>query len=563
MGNYVSYEQNIQNNQTFSGPPLKNSTDFPDNPQQNLFTFDELSFDSRFEGGNLMFADKVGPGEYNLWIAPDCYKTTFETKQRVSFYFKVINVNLQGFPSRNITLRIMNMNSLEHKNYREGMVPVYLSTSNNNIWQYLPSPLTEINKVNNKTIEISFQYNFNLVDSQKGVYFAFTFPYTYSDCQTFVDYLERTYALHPSIYFHRELLTYSPEGRRLDVITITNHDNYSLNPTPPYILEPMLTDLFPTHPPQLKEPPLLTNRNVHRPYVFRNKGYILLSARIHAAESPANFLLQGFLLGLLKQNDPVSQALLQNFVFVIVPMLNPDGVWRGHYRTDLKGRDMNRAYDKALTMPGEYPGPHALMQLAKSLSTNKRLVMYIDFHAHSNIDSGFIIAPHHQDPQTMSEMRLFSRMMDIYSQSFDFNSCDFGNPQDLQNPDVQGIAKNAIRNLTGIVHSYTFESGYHRTTKDPFRYSPQHNVEQILTKSVPKRIGVSEFFEMGDCVRHAMLETLLRYHPMSALNKTWYGNINSLHTKIYQNLMQKQEIMDRMKEVQGSNDYQGDGESDI
>lgn len=548
MGNYITYEQNIQNSHAFFGnehlnPDSKSS----ENPQHNLFNFDEISFDSRFEGGNLMYADKVNPGEYNLWITPDCFKTQYETGHRVSFYFKAGNINLQGFPSRTVTFRIMNMDELEYQNYQEGMVPVYLSQNNNSIWHYIPTTLTELNKVNDKTIEISFQYTFNSLDSQKGVYFAFTFPYTYSDSQRFLDQTEKSYALSPSVYFHRELLTYSPEGKRIDLLTITAHDNYSQNPTAPYILEPLIPGLFPTHVTPLMEPPLLSNRNIHRPYVFRNKGYILLSARVHAAESPANFMLQSFIQNLLKQNDPVSQALLQNFVFVIVPMINPDGVSRGHYRTDLKGRDMNRVYDQAILNKDEFPGPHAIMQLAKSFSTDKRLAMYIDFHAHSNKNSGFLLGAYHQDAETMAEIRLFARLFDMYSKNFDFNCCEFGVPEDAH--EKGGIAKTAVRNLTGIVHSYTLEAGYHKSTKDFYRYSPQHNINQDLTKAVSRRVGIPEFFEMGDTIRHAILETLLRYHPNSILPSTWYGDVNNLRSKILNNLVQAPEIMELMEKI--------------
>lgn len=540
MGNLLPVEESFQVQSQNLGVGIGTAEN--KNPQQNLFTFDELGFDSRFEGGNLMYADKAGPGQYNLWIAPDCYRTQYETQQRAAFYFKVMNVNLLGLPTRTITFRIMNMDENQAKNYREGMVPVYLSANNNNAWHYLPAPLTDLNSVSKQTIEICFQYTFNLTDSQKGVYFAFTFPYTHTDCLNFVDYLEKNYNKHPSIYFHRELLTHSQEGRRLDLLTITGHDNSSLNPSPPFLLEPMIPNLFPGYQGiSFNDIPTLANKHLHRPFIFRTKGYIFLTARIHAAESPANFMLQSLLLSLMNPNDPVSQALLQNFVFVVIPMLNPDGVYKGHYRFDLKGRDLNRWYDKAPFMPQELPGPYAVMELAKSYASSKKLAMYIDFHAHSQFDSGFILGPYHQDPEVMTEMKLFGRLLDIYSANFDFNCSKFGSLKESQDPEKAGVAKNAVRNLTGIIHSYTLEAGYHRTTKDPFRYSAQHNITQDLNKSFPKRVGITEFFEIGENIKHAMLESLLRFNPVSVLGKTFYGDVKNLRSNIYQRVIQEGE----------------------
>jgi murein tripeptide amidase MpaA len=47
----------------------------------------------------------------------------------------------------------------------------------------------------------------------------------------------------------------------------------------------------------------------------------------------------------LISNDPLAVLLRTKFVFKLFPMVNPDGVVHGNYRTNLAGVDLNRVWD--------------------------------------------------------------------------------------------------------------------------------------------------------------------------------------------------------------------------
>jgi murein tripeptide amidase MpaA len=52
-------------------------------------------------------------------------------------------------------------------------------------------------------------------------------------------------------------------------------------------------------------------------------------------------MMHGF-LDFICSNNPQAVYLRKKIIFKIIPMLNPDGVVAGNYRTGLSGKDFNR-----------------------------------------------------------------------------------------------------------------------------------------------------------------------------------------------------------------------------
>jgi cytosolic carboxypeptidase protein 2/3 len=74
------------------------------------------------------------------------------------------------------------------------------------------------------------------------------------------------------------------------------------------------------------------------------KKGVLISARVHPGETVGSWMMRGVINFLTDPEDREAAILRDNFVFKIIPMLNPDGVINGNYRCSLAGCDLNRRW---------------------------------------------------------------------------------------------------------------------------------------------------------------------------------------------------------------------------
>ena len=114
------------------------------------------------------------------------------------------------------------------------------------------------------------------------------------------------------------------------------------------------------------------------------KKRIWVIARQHPGESMGSWYAEGFCEALLDTDNAMAQKLLTAACVYVVPMMNPDGVARGHLRTNAAGTDLNRAWAE----PSLEASPEVFAVLNKMDETGCDL--FLDAHGDEAIANNFI-----------------------------------------------------------------------------------------------------------------------------------------------------------------------------
>ncbi len=111
--------------------------------------------------------------------------------------------------------------------------------------------------------------------------------------------------------------------------------------------------------------------------------HVFVRARAHAWESGGNWVAQGLVNRLLK-DDRDTQAFRERYCLWLMPMTNKDGVAAGRTRFNLNGIDLNRGWDK-LADPVLAPENHALeIWLEKQIKSGRKPSLAIELHNDGN-----------------------------------------------------------------------------------------------------------------------------------------------------------------------------------
>jgi hypothetical protein len=110
---------------------------------------------------------------------------------------------------------------------------------------------------------------------------------------------------------------------------------------------------------------------------------VFLRARAHAWEPGGNWVVQGLVDRLLK-GDEEAKGYLDRYCVYVLPMANKDGVARGRTRFNLRGKDLNRNWDKPAE-PELAPENHALEAwLEAMIAKGRRPHLALELHNDGN-----------------------------------------------------------------------------------------------------------------------------------------------------------------------------------
>ena len=279
-----------------------------------------LVFESRFESGNLQLVNKQSDLEYDLVLQNDV-----NSKGHTQwFYFRVTNTR------KNLKVKFNMLNMIKSKSlYNDGMKVLIHSGKRQDASEeakYIPEEEREAmkgwyrggedmayfqnhykkengqNQLPNfqQRTYYSFSFSHTFEHDHDTVYFAYSLPYTYTQL---TDYLCQIQTKQLP-YVTRNTLCRTIAGNKCEYLTITNRMPFEQD---------------------------------------KKKRGVVITSRIHPGETNSSWMMKG-VIDFLTSADPEAHELRNNYVFKIIPMMNPDGVINGNYRCSLAGCDLNRRW---------------------------------------------------------------------------------------------------------------------------------------------------------------------------------------------------------------------------
>eukprot|EP00347_Sterkiella_histriomuscorum_P018404 403345634 len=495
-------------------------------PQQNTFQFGSVTITSAFDSGNLARCEEgEEPNSYNMWIATDSLPYFKNCGYRTWFYFAVKGT----MRDQTLSFTIKNMNH-QSKLYAAGLRPVYRLGMNSK-WKRCSEKCTWISTP--EGTQVTFEHSFTGQErNETMMYIAFTYPFSYSETTEYFDKMQLKIKneFADQIYIHRELLAYSLENRNVELITLTGTNGVSESEQ-----EDRIDKLFPDINPDDEH-----RFSKERCKKITGKKCIFLSARVHPGEVQSTFVLNG-ILDFLMSNTKQSKILLENYIFKVIPLLNPDGVYRGYFRLDTYNHNLNRFYLDP--NPQFQPTIYAARQAVIQQQNYGNLHIYLDLHGHA-VKKGCFIFGNALKGEDQAQNMVFAKLISLNCLNFDFAECSFAEKLMSVKDKGCGLSREGsgrvgIYKATGQVMCYTLECNF-QTGRRINHLTPKINVEtgeiepeipitdpnhKMYRENKTPNYTIEIFEDVGRAVCLALLD-LIEKNPVSRLLSSQYKNVS-------------------------------------
>lgn len=191
----------------------------------------------------------------------------------------------------------------------------------------------------------------------------------------------------------------------------------------------------------------------HKSLLCLKKPLIVITSRHHPGESNASYAMEGFMSTLFNSGNEDSERLLKNFSFLLIPMMNPDGVICGYYRPTLSGYDQNRVWIR----PNRRSNPveFILVSLLDQLVRSRPLIFFLDYHGHTAQCNAFSYGVFDENCTLNEYESFFPQIMSRYNSVFDeAGSCTFNLDS------FSSTMRVALHNRYQIPFAYTLEMSF-------------------------------------------------------------------------------------------------------
>ncbi|MCO4768858.1 MAG: hypothetical protein KDA24_02435 [Deltaproteobacteria bacterium] len=152
----------------------------------------------------------------------------------------------------------------------------------------------------------------------------------------------------------------------------------------------------------------LDGRTLDRLIIGDGPAAVWVVGRQHPGETMASWWMEGFLARLCDDDDPVAAELRSLATVHVVPMINPDGAYRGHLRTNATGANLNREWAE----PSLERSPEVFHTRNAMDATGVDLCL--DVHGDEALPYNFIAGTHGVPSWSPARAEALQRFLDDY-----------------------------------------------------------------------------------------------------------------------------------------------------